>query len=106
MRRVALDRREGPKRLPVADHHELPRLAVACASRPACHLKDVVHYFLRDRVWAELAYCPQSTEEGDTIFGDLGGGHKVLTPFGDLATAQRRPRKSGRIFGSNSQALY
>src|SRR5215212_8210953 len=70
MMRVALHLRQCSERLPVPDHHDLPRLAVGGAARPARHLEDVVHDLLRHRVGAEAADGPQGTEKGDAVLGD------------------------------------
>jgi len=62
--RVALYLRQGAERLPVPDHHQLPRLAVGGAPRPARHLENVVHDSPRYRIGAEAAHGPQRAEKG------------------------------------------
>src|SRR5579864_4619852 len=63
----AVDLRQSPEHVAVADHDELPWLPIARTARPAADLEDVVHHFLGQRVGAKLTHSAQIAQKGDPV---------------------------------------
>ena len=65
----AVDRRQPAEHVPIADHDEFPRLAIAGAARPSGDVEDIAQHLVWQRVWSKLANGPQIPEQGEHVRG-------------------------------------